>query len=155
MSVDLDVTCAFSMTIRGKVYEMWQGTDSDGTAGDPFAVTVDGDSLALPFTLATATALTVWDDDVNKPADFDFFFFVATQNMFVQIIASATSFTVPVLAGVPFILAPKTDALTAKVLGAASTTAMSGSAPSVTEVDSIVIQNNSGNTAYGFAFVVD
>ncbi len=155
MAVDLSVLCNFSLTVRGVPLSGRQGTDSDALDTDAFVISVDGDCSQVPFTLLTATALTIWDDDDDKPADFDFFFFVATQNMFVQVIASATSFTVPVLAGVPFILAPKTDALTAKCLGAASTTAMSGSAPSVTEIDSIVIQNNSGNTAYGYAFVAD
>jgi hypothetical protein len=155
MAVDLDVICNFEVTIRGVPLSIWQGTDSDAAATDPMAISVDGDAKVTPFTLATGTALTVWDDDADKPADFDFFYFKADQNMFIQIIASATSFTIPVLAGIPFILAPKTDGATAKALGAASTTAMSGSAPSVTEIDSIVIQNNSGNTAYGFTAVID
>ena len=155
MAVDLDVLCNFSMTIRGVTVTGRQGIDGETTDTDPVIITVDGDANQVPFTLATATALTVWDDDDDKPADFDFLFFVADKDMFIQIICSATSFTVPVLAGVPFILAPKTDALTAKALGAASTTAMSGSAPSVTEIDSVVIQNNSGDEAHGVFFVVD
>ncbi len=155
MSASLDIIGNFEITIRGKTISLWQGTSADGAATDAMRVTVTGDAAQVPFTLATATALTIWDDDDDKPADFDFFFFVADQDMFIQFIMSATSFTIPVLAGVPFMLAPKTDALTAKALGAASTTPMSGSAPSVTEIDSIVIQNNSGNSATGFAFVVD
>lgn len=155
MAVDLDVLANFTMTIRGKTFSFWQGTDEDGAVTDAFAVSVDGDAHAVPFTLATATALTIWDDDDDKPADFDFLFFVADQDMFLQVINSATSFTVPVKAGVPFILAPKTDGLTAKALGAASTTPMSGTSPSVTEIDSVVIQNNSGSTAHGFFFVAD
>lgn len=155
MATTLAAIGNFEITVRGKVISLWQGVDDDGTITDPMMITVDGDCHHVPFTLLTATAVTIWDDDDDKPADFDFFFFVATQNMFIQVINSATSWTIPHLAGVPFFFAPKTDGLTAKSLGAASTTPMSGSAPSVTEVDSIVIQNNSGNTAYGFAFLVD
>lgn len=155
MAVDLNVLCNFEMTIRGVTITGRQGVDDATADSDPFVITVDGNASQNPFTLATATALTIWDDDDDRPTDFDFFFFVADENMFVQVIMSATSFTVPVLAGVPFILSPKTDELTAKALGAASTTPMSGTAPSVTEIDSIVIQNNSGNEAHGFAFIVD
>jgi hypothetical protein len=155
MAVDLNLLCNFEMTIRGITFSGMQGLGDGAAVTAPFAVSVDGDSHAVPFTLATAAALTVWDDDDDKPSDFDFLFFVADQDMFIQVICSATSFTVPVAAGVPFILAPKTDGLTAKALGAASTTPMSGSAPSVTEIDSIVIQNNSGNDAHGMFFVAD
>ncbi len=155
MAVDLDILANFTMTIRGVTITGRQGTDSDAATTDPFTVSVDGDSHQEAFTLATATAMTIWDDDDDKPADFDFLFFVADQDMFLQVIASATSFIVPILAGVPFILAPKTDDLTAKCLGAASTTPMSGSVPSVTEIDSIVIQNNSGSTAHGIFCVID
>lgn len=155
MAYDLDILCNFTVTVRGKTISFWQGTSADDLVTTPFTVSVDGPAHGGPFTLATATARTVWDDDDDAPTDFDFMFFVADQNMFIQIIASATHVVFPVLAGVPFILAPKTDGLTAKMLGAASTTALSGSAPSVTEIDSIVIQNNSGETANGFFFVVD
>ena len=75
--------------------------------------------------------------------------------MFLQVITTATNFIVPVLAGVPFVLAPKTDAVTAKALAAANTTPMSGSAPSVAEIKSVVVQNNSGSTAHGLLFVVN
>lgn len=155
MAVDLDISAFFEMTVRGKTISIFQGTSDTGTSGTPFTISVDGNVHDGHFTLATATALTIWDDDDDSPTDFDILFFVATQNMFLQVINSATSWTVPILAGVPFILAPKTDALTAKSLGAASTTAMSGSAPSVTEIDSIVIQNNSGTTAYGSYALID
>ena len=155
MAVDLNILCNFDMTVRGVTISARQGTDANAATTDPFVVSVTGDAQSVPFTLATATALTIWDDDDDKPSDFDFLFFVADQNMFIQIIASATSVVFPVLAGVPFILAPKTDALTAKMLGAATTTPISGSAPSVTEIDSVVIQNNSGETAHGMLVVVD
>ena len=155
MAYDLDILCNFTLTVRGKTISFWQGTSVDDLVTTPFTVSVDGPSHATPFTLATATARTLWDDDDDFPADFDFLFYVADQNTFLQVIASATSFTVPVLAGVPFILAPKTDSLTAKCLGAATTTAMSGTAPSVTEIDSVVCQNNSGETTNGFFFVSD
>lgn len=156
MAVDLNITSYFEISIRGRTISMFQNAvDATSEASNPFVLSVDGVVHSGDWSLDTATARTIWDDDDDSPTDFDFFFFVATQNMFVQVIMSATHFIVPVLAKVPFILAPKTDALTAKALGAASTTAISGSAPSVTEIDSIVIQNNSGYTAYGSYFLCD
>ena len=156
MAVDLSLIANFSLTVGGTTIQGMQGIrEGDETPTTPFIVSVDGDAETMQHTLTTDTAVTVWDDDDDKPVDFDVAFFVADVNMFIQVIASATSFTVPVLAGVPFILAPKTDALTAKVLGAGTTTPMSGSAPSVTEVDSIVVQNNSGGTGHFWFFAID
>lgn len=151
----LSIISNFEIAVRGKTTSAWQGTSEDALQTTAFDVTVDGNVHGGPFTLETATARTVWDDDDDAPTDFDFLYYVASVNTFIQIICSATSFTIPVLAGVPFILAPKTDSLTAKALGAATTTAMSGSSPSVTEIDSVVIQNNSGSPAYGFFYIVD
>ena len=154
MAVDLNVLCNFSVTIRGVTFTGKQGAGTDNILS-PFVVSVDGDGHVVPFTMLNGATLTIWDDDDDKPADFDFLFVVADQNFFIQVIASATNFIVPQLAKVPFILAPKTDAATAKCLAAANTTIMSGTAPSVTEIDSVVIQNNSGSTMYGTFAVFD
>ena len=156
MAVDLDVLCNFEMTIRGVTFTGKQGTATDGIS-DPFVISVDGKAHAMPFELAVDTNLTIWDDDDDQPNDFDFFFFWADQNCFIQVIASATNIIVPVLAKVPFIMAPKIDAASsaAKCLGAANTTAMSGT-PSTTEIDSIIVRHAIASTTMnGYAFFVD
>jgi len=155
MSVNLDIVNNFTVTVRGVTFTGRQGTDSNATDIDPFTISVTGDIHSNPFTLATATALTIWNDADDTPLDFNYLFFIADQNMFIQIICTVTSFIIPVLAGVPFVLAPKTDTLTAKALGANTTTPMSGAAPAVTEIHSIVVQNNSGNTAHGMFCAVN
>lgn len=149
MAVDLNVLCNFSMTIRGKTVEGFQGTDADGVADDVFVVSVDGKTHRMDDTLATATALKVWDDDTHKPADFDFMFFVADQDMTIQVIGSATNYAQKVRAGLPFVLGYDS------MLAAANTTAVSGTEPSWEDVDNIVIQNNSGNDANYLFFCVD
>lgn len=155
MSYTLKVTNYFEIEVRGKTYSFWQGTDSDRLATESFDTEVDGDVHCMSGQLATAAAVTLWDDDDDKPADFDFMWFKASENCFLQVINSATQWSVPILAGIPFTLQPKTDALTAKSLAAANTTALSGTAPAVTEIDSIVLENNSGDTLYYEAFFVD
>jgi hypothetical protein len=154
MAVDLNVKCNFEITIRGITFTGKQGTATDGI-DDAFVISVDGKAHCMPFELAVDTTMTLWDDDNDNPLDFDFMFIWADQNCFIQVINSATSFSVPHLAKVPFILAPKTDGLTAKSLGEASTTPMAA-APSVTEIDSVCIRHNIASTTLnGFCFFVD
>ena len=155
MSANLDLINNLEITVRGKTISVWQGTADDSLPADVMRLSVDGNTNYQPFTIGTGVARELWNSSEDKPADFDFMFFVADQNMFLQVICTATNFIVPVLAGVPFVLAPKTDALTAKALAAANTTAISGTAPTVTAIAKIVVQNNSGETATGFFFLAD
>lgn len=156
MAVDIEVLNNFEMTIRGVTFTGKQGLAADGIT-EAFAISVDGKAHAMAFELAVDTTKTLWDDDDDLPDDFDFMFFWGDQNCFLQVIASATNFIVPVLAKVPFILAPKIDAAspTAKCLGAANTTAMSAT-PSTTEIDSILVRHAIASTTMnGYFFLVD
>lgn len=92
-------------------------------------------------TLATATALKVWDTAVMKPATWNYFFIWADQPLYVQFITSATNFIAQILPAVPFVMSVD------GVLAAANTTPMSGSAPTLVAVSTVYIQNNSGTTA--------
>lgn len=144
----LKLVCNFTLTSQGTTITGKQGAAADGFS-TPFDLTVSGTVHGGPGSLDTATARTVWDDDDDAPVGFDYAFYKADQDTYIQFIASATNFIVPVEANVPFIMSAAT------LLAAVSTTAMSGSAPSVTEIDSIVIQNNSGTTTNYVFWVVD
>jgi hypothetical protein len=111
--------------------------------GDAFDITVTGTAHYVPGTLATATVVTVYDDDNDVPADWDYAFLWADQDIYIQIIGSGTNAIFKVEATVPFWL-PGFDT----ILAAADTTIITGGAePSLTDIDSIVLGNYSGSTA--------
>lgn len=132
---------------NGVTFSAKQGSAADAST-EPFELTVSGYVHQRSGVLATATARTVWDGSVDEPDDMTYLFFWADVDMYIQIIATATNFVVPVEAKTPFCLSANT------ALAAANTTAISGSAPSVTAIGKVVIQNNSGgNGNYVFAVV--
>ena len=148
MSVNLNIICNFEVTARGVTFTGRQGADTSAENNDAFIVSVTGDCHQMAGTLATATALKVWDDDTHKPSDFTYMFFVADVDMYIQIVGTATNATLNCVAGVPFILSYD------QILAAANTTDISGSAPSMEDIDHVVIQNNSGGDGnYFFACV--
>lgn len=143
----LSIINSIDVTINGKPVQGWQGTDEDAIATDPFDITVGDEAHVQDFSLATATALKVWDDDTHKPSTIIIFHIVADQNIYVQVIGATSNIIFAVTAGCPFTFTGNT------MLAAANTTAMSGSAPTLEEIDSIVIQNNSGTTTTGRVIV--
>ena len=148
MAGTLEILCNFSLLTQGRTVKGKQG-EADSAFLTPYELSVDGKFHEVITTLATATAMTAWDDDSHFPADFDFLFFWADQDTYLQLIASATNVVLTMKAYIPFIASYDT------LLAAASTTAISGSAPSVTDIDSVVIQNNSGSTANVHLCLVD
>jgi len=146
----LNVKCSFSLTVRGKTFEAWQGTDSANDADDVFAITVDGKAENKPGQLATGSAVNLWDEDSDQPTTFDYLFLVSDQDLDLQVIGSATHYVTRVKAGVPFVLAYDT------VLGVANTTEITaGATPSYESIDSVRISNRSGSTANYHFFLVD
>lgn len=132
---------------NGVTFSAKQGA-ADDAATEPFEMTVSGYVHQHAGVLATATARTVWDEDSYEPNDASYIFFWSDVDMYLQVIGQTTNFVIPVEAKVPFCLSANT------MLAAANTTAISGSAPSVEAIDSIVIQNNSGgNGNYVFAVI--
>lgn len=138
---DLNIISNFTATIKGSVVSERQGTDEDAADSDAFALAIDGEVHRQAGSLATGAALKVWDDDTHRPLTLKYFWVKADQDIYVQVIGAATNYIVVVTAGVPFSFSGNT------MLAAADTTAISGSAPSVAEIDSVVIQNNSGSAA--------
>lgn len=149
MSATLEITNNFSLDSQGITKSGKQGAIADSPA-TPFEITVDGRVFQVTDTLATATVVTVYDDDNDTPADFDYLFFWADQDMYIQIVGSGTNAIFKVKAKTPFVL-PGFDT----ILAAADTTIITGGAePTLTDIDSVVLGNYSGTTAnYHFAVI--
>ena len=144
-----NVIANFTMTNNGITLAGQQGLDGANASTDPVVLTVNGQGVQKPFQLATATALKLYDTTFDVPTTFQFLHFVADVAMYLEFITSATAFYVSAAAGVPFILTG------ASILGQAATTAMSGSAPSVTAIAKIYAQNNSGSTGNGVLTLIN
>lgn len=140
----LSITNFFSLPSQGSEKTGKQGSASSDPK-TPFDVTVSGTGHFLTGSLATATARTIYDDDDDAPSDFNYTHFWSDQNCYIQLIFASTNVVLPVLAKVPFCLAPLTAGLVG--LAAANTTPITGGAePTLTDLDSVVIANYSGTT---------
>lgn len=144
----LNITNNFTLDSLGVEKSGKQGTTTD-PADTPFEITVTGTAHHVSGSLATASVTTVYDDDNDTPADWDYLHYWADQDSYIQIIGSGTNVVFKVLAKTPFVLSYDS------MLAAADTTAITGgSEPSLTDIDSIVIGNYSGTTmSYTFAVI--
>lgn len=142
MSVNLNVINNFTLTNLNFTDQGCQGVPGDGTiATTAYAISINGYVKRMSLSLATATALKIWDSSVDSPTTFSYLWFNADQNCYLQFITSATNFICQTVKGVPFTLSAQT------ILCAANTTPISGSAPSTTVIAKIYVQQNSGNSA--------
>lgn len=139
----------FSLNSQGNVKSGKQG-DILSSVLDPLAVTVVGQTHSVTGALATASAVTVYDDDDDVPADWVYLYFWADQDCYLQLIVAGASCVFKVKALQPFVL-PGFDA----ILPAASATPIAGGAePVPLDIDSVVIGNYSGSTLnYVFSVV--
>jgi hypothetical protein len=149
VAVDLEILDSFSVETQGRTITGKQG-DYDDNTDEPFVVSVTGTSHDIVGSIATATVKTVWDDDDDLPATWDFFYFWCDQDVYLQFVGTATNFTIKVEAKVPFKMSFQ------KLLAAASTTdIVGGTEPTTETIDHINIGNYSGNTANYQATVID
>ena len=118
----LSILNNFSLTAQGLEISGKQGAAAAGFSTD-LDITVTGTYHHIVGSLATATVVTVYDDDNDVPADFDYLYFWADQDAYIQIIGSGTNVIFKVEATQPFVL-PGFDT----ILAAADTTIMSGGA---------------------------
>lgn len=147
---NLNIKNSFSITVRGKEIVGWQGTDAANDANDVFTLTVDGKTEYQSTQLADAAAATLWDEDSDLPANFDFLFIVADQDLDLQLIANSLHVVLQLKAGVPFVLGYD------DVLVAVNTTEIVADAtPSYEDIDSVRINNRSGTDANYVFFLVD
>jgi len=145
----LSILSNFSLDSQGRTVTGKQGLAADGFS-EALDATVSGTVHEVIGSLATATVVTVYDDDNDVPADFDYLYFWADQDCYIQITGSGTNVIFKVEASTPFWL-PGFDT----ILAAADTTIITGGTePTMTDVDSVVIGNYSGNTMnYHFAVI--
>jgi hypothetical protein len=146
----LSITNNFSLPTQGNTLTGKQGAAADGFAA-ALAITVSGTVHQVVGSLTTATVATVYDDDDDFPADWDYLFFWADQISYIQLIGSGSNVIFKLAATQPFVL-PGYDSL----LAAANTTIITGgSEPALTDIDSIVVGNYSGNTMNYLFIVID
>jgi hypothetical protein len=146
----LDIVSNFSLSSQGRTVTGKQGEATDSFS-EALSATVTGTVHEVIGSLATATVVTVYDDDSDVPADFDYLYFWADQDCYIQVIGSGSNVIFKVEAYTPFWL-PGFDT----VLAAADTTAITGGTePTLTDVDSVVIGNYSGNTMNYHFVVID
>lgn len=144
----LNIVNSFSLLSQG-LYKYGKQGAPDDTITTAYGITVTGTTHYVVGSLATATAVTVYDDDDDTPADWDYLYYWADQITYIQIIGSGSNVVFKVAAYQPFAL-PGYDSM----LAAANTTPITGGAePSLTDIDSVVLGNYSGNTA-NFVFAV-
>lgn len=149
MSATLSILNNFTITAQGREITGKQGAStSDFT--EAFDITVGGQVHYVVGSLATATVVTVYDDDDDKPADWDYLYFWSDQICYLQLIGATGNATFKIAATQPFVL-PGYDS----ILVAANTTLITGgSEPSMEDIDSVAIGNYSGSTLnYVFAVI--
>lgn len=137
MSATLEIINSLSMESNGSTTTAKQGATTD-VATEPFDLTVAGSALEVKGSLATASGKTLWDEDNDVPVDLLYGHFWADQDCYLQLIGQSTNVTVPISAKVPFVFG-------AGILAAANTTVLSAE-PSLEDLDSVRVWNESGNT---------
>jgi len=146
----LSILSNFSLPSQGLTVQGKQGAAADALT-DELDITVSGTYHLVLGTLATATVRTVFDDDDDVPADWDYLYLWADQDCYIQLVGATGNAVFKVEATVPFWL-PGFDA----VLAVANTTIITGgSEPSLEDIDSVVIGNYSGTTLNFFFAVID
>ena len=146
----ISIVNSFSLNSFGVTDEGKQGLTTSGIS-DEYDITVTGTIHRMKGQLATATVVTLFDDDASVITDFDYAFIWTTGIAYIQVIGSATNFIVKIAAYQPFVL-PGFDS----ILAAANTTIISGSSePSVTDCDSVLLGNYSGATIDFLAAFID
>ena len=146
----LSITNNFSLPTSGNTL-----TGKQGLAASAFAtaydITVNGQVHNVVGSLATATVVTVYDDDDDFPIDWDYCYIWADQALYVQIFGVSLNATFKMAAYQPFVI-PGFDS----ILAAANTTIMTGGVePTMTDIDSIALGNYSGTTANYLFCVID
>jgi hypothetical protein len=147
----LSIINNFSLDSNGRTKEGKQGLAADAIADAYTALAVTGTTHYVEGVLATAAVATVYDDDDDLPADWDYRYFWADQICYIQIIGPTMNVIFKVAPYVPFVL-PGYDS----ILAAANATPITGGAePTLSDIDSVVIGNYSGNSMNYLFAVID
>jgi hypothetical protein len=145
----LSIFNRFTMELLGVEHSGKQGS-AESEPEDSYDITVDGTYQGQSGTLATNLVRGLWDEDEDNPTGFDYLFFWADQDCYLQLIGQATNVILKIEANVPFTLSSD------QMLAAANTTGMSaGVAPSVEAIDAIYLSNLSGENLDYLCVVID
>ena len=162
MAVSLKIINNFVLATQSGVSLTGKQGNATDAITDQFdfatTATITGLAHYCPGQLATATVVTIYDDDDDKPVDFNYLYFWADQDMYIQIIGSTGNAVFKVAAKVPFVLShPGTVAGSqCGIVAVANTTPITGGTePTLTDIDSIVLGNYSGTTANFIFAVID
>ncbi len=147
----LSIVNNFELDSNGRIKTGKQGLSTAEFSDAYPGLTVTGTCHMVEGVLATATVATVYDDDDDLPADFDYLYFWADQICYIQIIGPTMSVVFKVAPYLPFVL-PGYDSLTA---AASSSAIAGGSEPAPSDIDSIVIGNYSGDSMNYLFAVID
>lgn len=141
----------FTLTTDGAVFFGKQGLTTDDIADAYESLAVDGLCHMVKGSLATAAVVTLWDEEDDVPADFDYGFIWADQTYCVQVIGTATEFRIQCAANCPFVI-PGFDNI---VCSAGTSVISGGTEPTWTAIDSVVLGNYSGSTMKYVAAFID
>jgi len=111
---------------------------------DPYELSLtNGLVFDVAHTLATATVATLWDDDSNFPATFNYLHFWADQDCYLQLINNSigTNVVHKLIKLLPFDLSHESFVATAN-----TTLITGGTEPTADTMDSIALGNYSGST---------
>lgn len=138
MAVDLEISNSFLFEPQGRSLTGKQGAATD-TVETPEIVSVTGAIHNVIGSLATASGQTIWDEDDDVPADWNYLYFWADQDCYLQLIGQTSQVSLPVKA-----LVPHTQ-YGDQLLAAVNTTPLAA-APALEDIDSVRIWNQSGST---------
>lgn len=137
---DLNIISNFEVLAQGGgLISGKQGLPVD-TDTDPVVMDVEGDAHLFTGTLATATAVEVWNNASDQPVTWDYLFVWSSVDMYLQVIGETGNAIFDIRAKVPFQLAY------CEILVAANTTPLSGTEPTTEAIETLVLQNNSGGS---------
>lgn len=149
MAGTLQIVNNFDLLSNGLHKYGKQGSADDALA-TAMLISVNGTCHYVAGSLTTATVVTVFDDDDDVPADWVYLYYWADQITYIQLIGSGSNAILKLAAEQPIAFGGYDS-----ILCAANTTPITGvSEPSLTDIDSVVLGNYSGNTAnYVFAVI--
>jgi hypothetical protein len=142
----LKITNAISLTSQGVLTEGKQGTAAN-PATTPYELTVTGTVHKRIGTAADEAETLIYDSTVDFPATWDYLFFWCDQSVQLNLVTSATGFTVEVTQYQPFVLSSQ------KILGQADATNLAAQA-TTTVIDEITMGNYDADATCNYVLIL-
>lgn len=142
MAGTLTITNNLTFETEGETLTAKAGPATVEDITEPYEITgltMNGTGHKVVASLATATGLTIWDEDDDSPANWQYCHIRTDQNVYVQLIGQTSQVSFLVTAHIPYTLTND------QMLAAANTTALAAE-PTLEDIDSVRIWNQSGST---------